>query len=77
MYNGSHPKSGGDNYDRFVGTGPDTADPLTGGAGIDGGAFGTTEDWSSWGGSTESAFGTNASPEEVDNTAFGRIDIPV
>ena len=76
MYDASHPKAGGDNYDRF-GMGTDTAEPLTGGSGVGAGSFGTTEDWSSWPSNVPSVLDPNAVPEDTDNTAFGRIDIPV
>lgn len=77
MYNAPHPKAGGDNYDKFSGTSSDTSEPIAGGAGIDTGGFGTAENWSTWSGSSESALGSNPFPEDSDNTAFGRIDIPV
>nr|MBS0021695.1 hypothetical protein [Gammaproteobacteria bacterium] len=77
MYNASHPKAGGDPYDRVIGTRSDTAEPVAGGDGVDTGGFGQAEDWSAWSGSSESPLGSNPFPEDMDNTAFGRIDIPV
>ena len=77
MHNASHPKAGGDNYDRLVNASPDTGDSLAGGASVGTGSFSTTENWSSWSGNVDSAFDSNPSPEDMDNTAYGRIDIPV
>lgn len=77
MYDASHPKAGGDNYDRFIGTGSDTTQPLTGGAGVGTGGFATTEDWSTWPGNAESTLDSNPVPEDTDNTAINRIEIPL
>lgn len=77
MHDASQPKAGADNYDRFMGTGMDTADPL-GGSGEPGASHtGIPENWSTWPGNGESALGPHGIPEDADNTAFGRIDIPV
>lgn len=72
-----YPKAGGDNYDNAIGTDSNTSEPLATGTGIDGGGFGTTEDWSTWPGNAGPAGGSNPLPEDMDNTAFGRIEIPL
>jgi hypothetical protein len=77
MYDTPHPKAGGDNCDRFIGTGSDLTEPLTGGAGVGSGGFATTEDWSTWPSNAESTPGSPPVPDDADNTAMNRIQIPL
>lgn len=77
MHDTLYPKAGGDNYDSSSGAGPETGEPLVTGAGVAAGGFGTTEDWSTWPNHAGPAGGPNPVPEDVDNTAFGRIEIPL
>lgn len=77
MYDASHTKAGGDSYGRAAGWHADTADTSYSQADLGTSGFATPEGWSTWPGNLESGSGPNPMGEDTDNTAFGRIDIPV
>lgn len=77
MHDASYPKSGGDRYDRLPQTGssPDSwAGPGTDLSGI---GSHTNDPWATWQGTSDPGTEVTPIPEDLDNTAFGRIEIPV
>lgn len=77
MYDASQTKAGGDSYGRAAGWHADTVDASYSQADLGISGFAAPEDRSTWPGNLESGSGLNPMVEDTDNTAFGRIDIPV